>query len=569
MTSIQRRPFLVVVAVSMALVSSHLDPRGSQGAFGREQAAANVLLRLEGELQGGSLGAALMASADLDGDGSAELVVGEPEAGHGAAGAGAVTIVFGQKGQSASSFDMRPSQMPPHQLRLDGLAGEHVGSSLAAVGDWDGDGTPELAIGAPGAAGAGGAGSGRVYLLKGGPRLRDLLSQSALWALADLVREGVVAVFDGDALGEETGFALASGGDINGDGRQDLLVGAPGLVGRDANAGSAYVLLGGSGWLDGTWQNRVVEGDAGSPGFRLRGRHPGEGFGEGVAILRDISGDERDEIVVSAPKAPEPFADAGRVEIWAMVPELGADLKADRASPNRRAEITDSRDEWELVLLADPTGVSEGAGFGTALASLPGASAKSGRLLVGVPGDGTPVTPGAGVLFSIDGHSPGLEDQLREGLQPVKLAAGEHRGQSVGETIALLPDLDGDELPEIAYSMRGWSADTEVRGGSVRVGLLFSGGAGSGVPANAFVDVGTGDDNLPLDSRVTLAGAADFLGTGAKMLLVGLPDADVGPSDGAGKARPGRRPPRPLQRARVACLRKWKQLFERPGGRKS
>ena len=115
-------------------------------------------------------------------------------------------------------------------------AGDLSGRRVAA-GDINGDGTDDLIIGAWLADPAGGADAGETYVIYGGgslPASIDLNSQSA----------GLTVY--GDDAGDYSGFNLAAG-DINGDGTDDLIIGAPiADPAGGADAGETYVIYGGA-----------------------------------------------------------------------------------------------------------------------------------------------------------------------------------------------------------------------------------------------------------------------------------------------------------------------------------
>ncbi len=153
----------------------------------------------EGEPASSQLFGGAMAALDADGDGVLDLAVGAP--GHsenGKFGAGAVWVFSGADG---SVLSMTP-----------GAPGSQFGSSLAMAGDQNGDGTDDLFVGAPMANGS----RGEVVVQSGldGAKLGTIPSPSTATSF---------------------GVALATLGDVDGDGRPDVAVGEPGFgyyVGR-------------------------------------------------------------------------------------------------------------------------------------------------------------------------------------------------------------------------------------------------------------------------------------------------------------------------------------------------
>ena len=170
--------------------------------------------------------------ADLDADGYEDLVLGTP-AGLGEAGrAAAVYVVSGAALNGADALD----GLPDGRIRLDalvsraravrilGLSASSFGDSVASAGDLDADGQTDLMIGAPDMGFGTNPDSGGVYLVSGA-------SIGALDA-ADGERDGEIALGHGPGAGLwfftggglDAGAGVASAGDVDGDGRDDLFI---------------------------------------------------------------------------------------------------------------------------------------------------------------------------------------------------------------------------------------------------------------------------------------------------------------------------------------------------------
>jgi len=165
----------------------------------------------------GRAGDGLLSPGDLTGDGNDDVVIGSSET-------GTVWVVRGP---------ITEDSFVDADATITGDPAEGVGAIFAAPGDLDGDGAGDLAIGAPFGSGASGQ-TGVVYLLD---------AETSDVALADVTR-----VLTGVLEGVEFGAAVASLPDQDGDGKPDLLVGAP-LAGKSAD-GEAYIMTDGAATSD-------------------------------------------------------------------------------------------------------------------------------------------------------------------------------------------------------------------------------------------------------------------------------------------------------------------------------
>lgn len=234
--------------------------------------------------------------ADFNGDGFDDLAIGVPgENGD----AGAVNVIYGSEHglhAYARNFNQYWTQSRAGtdvSERYDGF-----GASLAA-GDFDGDGFDDLAIGAPGESGA----SGAVTVLRGS-RYGLTASGSQFWNEALVTRS---------SPNSNSSFGLSVvAGDFNRDGRDDLAIGAPGLIvsGQDG-AGGVFVLPGSAGGLTSDNYQLWHQNIAGIAG----GAEAGDRFGRALAA-GDFNNDGMDDLAIGVPGEDlGRIADAGVVNV--------------------------------------------------------------------------------------------------------------------------------------------------------------------------------------------------------------------------------------------------------------
>jgi len=202
--------------------------RGSASGFMRAQTIIGVTY--------GQLGRSVSGSCDVDGDGFSDVVIAAP------GGPGAAGVVTWQRG-SASGWSAAPVVLGT------GLSGgfDHHGYVVSCGPDLNGDGFSEVALAIENATTAGGALTGRVEIRTGGPSGATL-----------------AATIDGATPSGAFGFALALLGDVDGDRRADLAVGALENVGSLTRAGRAYVFSGadlGPSWAPAWTQSGSVAAD--------------------------------------------------------------------------------------------------------------------------------------------------------------------------------------------------------------------------------------------------------------------------------------------------------------------
>lgn len=256
--------------------------------------------RIDGYYEDGHLGASMAGPGDINGDGIDDLVVGAPGTPGTPGINGRVSIIFGRDGSSARAFDPVESIESPDGQRLVELTGPALlGRSAAGVEDFNGDGRPDLALG----------GSGRAYVVFGRgpaepwPQSLNLAALSADEGLRLRSMRGGVSYL--------AGASIDAAGDVNGDGLNDLVVGAPD-GGTRSYAGAAFVVLGTSEPIDEELYFEDLDGDN---GFAILGAEPafpsfdiGEATGYSVSASGDLNNDGIDDVLIGVPGGGDFFS---------------------------------------------------------------------------------------------------------------------------------------------------------------------------------------------------------------------------------------------------------------------
>ncbi len=170
-------------------------------------------------------------------------------------------------------------------------AGDLSGRSPRVAGDVNGNGYNDLIIGAPQADDDDNTEAvGETYLVYGGPNFDATLDLQDLDGTNGVIISGIN---EGDLSGRSVGNA----GDVNGDGYDDIIIGAQGA---NDEAGESYVIFGGLN-LPATIDLKTLDG---TNGFTIAGVEPGGLAGRSVSNAGDINGDGYDDLIINASLAP-------------------------------------------------------------------------------------------------------------------------------------------------------------------------------------------------------------------------------------------------------------------------
>jgi hypothetical protein len=401
---------------------------------------------------------------------------------------------------------------------------DEAGYAVASAGDVDGDGLDEFLIGAPG------------FDDRGAAYLVDDPSQTPL----DL--SAATARWRGEQLQSWTASAVASAGDVNGDGLDDVLVGASHL---DGYQGAVYLVLTplpGSGELADV-ATRVLGPDAGLTYF-----------GASLAGGADVSGDGAADVLVGAPSvagnrgAAYLFLDAGDV---ATVDDA---LVFDGIGPGNEAGHAvalggdvDGDGVGDLLISAVYAGsgavylqhgpISEGGFLDEADVTLDDAGVDAGWSIAldgDLDGDGHDDVL-VGGFAGFNGAPPGglfveygpITGHVPLGVEADAIATGQDPDDSAGAAVAYAGDVDGDGLDDVLVGAPQYlpgGAD----GSSGRTYLLYGplSGTIALADADAILDGSAGHD----EAGCSVAGAGDVDGDGYADFLVGAHGADGGGS---------------------------------------
>jgi hypothetical protein len=229
-----------------------------------------------GTTAGDYFGLAVSTAGDVNGDGYIDVIVGAYSNDAGGIDAGRAYIYYG-----GSSIDNIAD------IILSGaFAGDWFGISVSKAGDVNGDGYEDVIVGAP-FNDAGGSNAGEAYIYFGGATMNNIVDVTLI----------------GAAAGDQFGYSVSNAGDVNGDGYNDVIVGASNNDAGGSNAGRAYIYYGGSS------MNSVAD-------VTLTGSASSDYYGRSVSTAGDVNGDGYADVIISAFLNDFGGTDAGRAYIY-------------------------------------------------------------------------------------------------------------------------------------------------------------------------------------------------------------------------------------------------------------
>ena len=252
--------------------------------------AASDGFRIDGANAGDWSGYSVSSAGDVNDDGYDDIIIGALNADPNGQDSGSSYVVFGKESGFSRAIEL--SELDGSDgFRLDGEnAWDYSGDSVSSAGDVNGDGYDDIIIGAH-KADPNGHYSGASYIVFG----KEGGFNRAI-ELSELNgRDGFR--LDGENRRDESGYSVSSAGDINGDGYDDIIIGARHADSNGRESGSSYVVFGKESGFDRTIELSELDGD---DGFRLVGENAGDYSGSSVSSAGDINGDGYDDIIIGA-----------------------------------------------------------------------------------------------------------------------------------------------------------------------------------------------------------------------------------------------------------------------------
>lgn len=472
----------------------------------------------------------------------------------------------------------------PAGFRIEGRnAGDQAGRSLRNAGDVNGDGLDDFIIGAPSASPDGIQSAGEAYVVFGRTTNPTSLPLSNLNGSAGFRLVGVT-------FNDEAGQAVSGAGDVNGDGFDDLIVGAPGADPDDnlPEAGAAFVVFGRP-QFPAQIKLAMLNG---TTGFRINGIAADDRAGASVSHAGDVNGDGYDDILLGAPDAsPGGKPRIGQAYIVLGQPSFTSRFELSSLNGTNGFVINGVAAESSAGKVVNAAGDMNKDGYGDVMLAagnfLTGRSLETGTLFVIF---GSKLMPSKFNLSGINGVNgfriEGIEDGDNagraaapagdvngDGRQDLVLGApfaAAHKGeayvvfgQASYPTTVNLKDLNGSNGFRLSGSEANGEAGTavgasDVNGDGLEDVIVGASAAGSGSSRFAgmtyvvfgrtgfepIISLGAlGNGGIRFDGAAaghqagqTISAAGDLNGDGYDEFLIGAPNAGPGIKDDTGYA---------------------------------
>jgi len=383
---------------------------------------------------GGRFGFSVDGAGDINGDGVDDMVIGAPFTDRdGKSDTGAVYVVFGKTTTFDASFDVSALDgsngfVMRGPIPAGNIPGNTSGQSVSSGFDINADGVDDLVIGASRYRHGVLNNSGASYVVFG--KTTAFAASMELSALNG--NDGFMAF---GTVNSRSGTSVGSAGDVNGDGMDDLIIGAPEASPNGlAQAGASYVLFGKSTSFTATIELSILNG---SDGFVINGEKANDNLGISVSGAGDINGDGIADVIIGAPNAtPNGIPSGGSSYVI-----FG---KATPFTATLEASGLDGNSGFAMVGNSLPLGVA---------VSDAGDVNDDGLddVIIGLRGEGSAIL-NAGVSYVLFGKASAYSEVIRlrflNGLDGFAIR-GSTAGEQTGFSVSGAGDLNGDGVDDM------------------------------------------------------------------------------------------------------------------------
>ncbi len=422
---------------------------------------------------GSNMGISVAGVGDVNGDGYDDAMVGSHLYDSDQVDEGVALLILG----SASGVPFETVVSSASALLQSDQAGARLGVCVAGLGDLNGDGYDDVGAGAS-LYDSGQTDEGAAFVYLGS---RDGLSGHPVAS----------ALLDPNQSFAGMGFSVAGAGDVNNDGYDDVVVGAPFYDSGQIDEGEAYVFLGGPGGIG--------NGSLGHAATILQSDQISANLGSSVAGAGDTNGDGYDDVIVTAP-----LYDSGQTDEGAAFVFLGGPTGIASGGPSNASAVLQSDQAGDhLGSCAAGAGDVNNDGYDDVIVAAPFYTL-------------SPTANGAAFVFH---GGPGGVGNGSPSNADATLQSDQFFIQS-GYSVAGAGDTNGDGYDDVIFGISQYNAG-QLDEGAAFVFLGGPTGVGNGNPSNADATL---QSDLAADNLgASVAGAGDVNGDGYDDVIVGVP----------------------------------------------
>jgi len=452
---------LLLFTALVAFVPFQTNPGSSKAAWAAAEPAAPRAVSgilsafpswiVESGQDASEFGWSVASAGDVNADGYDDVIVGSSRYDGAVYRSGAAFVYYG----SPSGLDSTPDWIAPGELK-----GSRFGEAVSSAGDLNCDGYGDVVVGAP-LYNHDQPAEGAVFVYYGSP---DGLSKSANWS------------YESDQKDAELGSSVASAGDVDHNGCDDLLVGAPLYDGGWTSDGAAFLFLGSP-----SYEEKI------EPDWHAYGDQAGATFGTAVSGAGDVNRDGYDDLLVGAPYFHGVQPDSGAVFLF-LGSEIGPSQSADWMAESGQAESL----------------------FGTAVGAAGDVNVDGyDDFLIGAPQYANPQI-GTGAAFAYLGSENG------PGVAPDWTAGFSQLNSAFGTAVGPAGDVNQDGYADIIVGAPHFSDDQPDEGGV----MVYLGGVNGLSTSPNWMAFGNKNDT---QFGFSAAGAGDVNQDGHPDVIVGAP----------------------------------------------
>ncbi len=390
---------------------------GKEKAWQRDNSLTQADVSFIGEMEYDNAGIAIAYAGDVNGDGLGDFLIGAPNNDERGENTGKVYLFFGKKEGWAKKIPLAQADA----ALLGERPGDSAGNALSFAGDVNGDGYDDFLVGAKNND-DGGDNSGKCYLV---------LGKAGNWDKKMKLSSAIA--FIGEDRDDKAGENLSFAGDVNGDGYDDFIIGAPSKFNNGPDSGKCYLILGRAG----TFAQRLDLSRADASFFS---NQPGEKTGNAISFAGDVNQDGLSDFIIGADGNSDRGKATGKCYLF-----FGKEKNWKRDTPLSSANIFFY-------------GEKAGDHFGSAVAYAGDVKGQGTEGFLISASRNDEAGKNAGKIYIFNAKTSWAQDVEASSASATIL--GEKKYEYIGNSLAYGGDINADGLPDLLFA-----TDTSNKGG--------------------------------------------------------------------------------------------------------